>query len=100
MTSLNRFEHVYDLGLAWKQYSRLPFVFAAWVANKKIEHQFINHFNEALKLGLNSKEDVLKDIKPFKDFDLKDYLFNKIDYQLTDNKKEALKLFHRYILDL
>ena len=97
---LNHHAFAYDLAEEWKNFTGLEFIFAAWVANKKIEHQFINHFNEALKLGLNSKEDVLKDIKPFKDFDLKDYLFNKIDYQLTDNKKEALKLFHRYILDL
>ena len=32
LTSLSSFEHIYDLGLAWKQHTGLPFVFAAWVA--------------------------------------------------------------------
>ncbi len=27
-----RYPHVYDLGLVWKQWTRLPFVFAVWVA--------------------------------------------------------------------
>src|SRR5690606_21973900 len=32
----NKFKTVLDLGQLWKEYSGLPFVYAAWVANKKL----------------------------------------------------------------
>jgi chorismate dehydratase len=37
--------YVYDLGLAWKEFTGLPFVFAAWVANKQLSKNFIQLFN-------------------------------------------------------
>ena len=36
--------YVYDLGEAWKQMTGLPFVFAAWVSNKKLPDDFIASF--------------------------------------------------------
>jgi chorismate dehydratase len=30
-------------------------------------------------------------------FDLEDYLNHKIDYELTENKRKALKMFHHFI---
>jgi chorismate dehydratase len=90
----------YDLAEEWKNFTDLEFIFAAWVANKKLDNQFINHFNEALKLGLDHRDDVLNNLPFFENFDLKDYLFNKIDYRLTENKKKALQLFHHFILNL
>ena len=32
--------YIYDLGLAWKEMTGLPFVFAAWVSNKEIDADF------------------------------------------------------------
>ena len=36
----------YDLAKAWIDFTALPFVFAAWVANKKLPESFISEFNE------------------------------------------------------
>ena len=33
----------FDLAAAWKEMTGLPFVFAAWVANKKLPEDFISH---------------------------------------------------------
>lgn len=33
------YEHVYDLGLVWKQWTGLPFVFAVWVAQRTTDTQ-------------------------------------------------------------
>ncbi|MDQ6888671.1 MAG: menaquinone biosynthesis protein, partial [Bacteroidota bacterium] len=39
--------YIFDLGLEWKKFTGLPFVFAAWVSNKKFNEDFIKIFNEA-----------------------------------------------------
>ena len=33
------YEHVYDLGLEWKKWTGLPFVFAVWVAQRTVDTQ-------------------------------------------------------------
>lgn len=94
---INKHSYVYDLAAEWKSFTGLEFIFAAWVANKKIDDTFLNQFNEALKLGLDSRLKIFENLEMRKDFNLVDYLMHKIDYKLTDSKKEALKLFHQYI---
>ncbi len=89
-----QFRHTYDLGEAWKDHTGLPFVFAAWIANKKLDAVFIEKFNKALSLGL-SLIDELTFILPEseKPFDLETYFKKYISYDLDDNKKQALRLF-------
>ncbi len=96
----NRFPHVYDLAETWQQMTGLPFVFAAWIANKPIDPEFMKSFNEALKAGLDSRENVLAELPEYENFDLRDYLFNKLDFNLTEDKKEALNKFLDYIREL
>jgi chorismate dehydratase len=81
-----------DLGLAWKEMTGLPFVFAAWVSNKKLHKSFIANFNETTALGLNNIEAIVKSIN-YKDADLEDYYKNCISFDLDNKKKEALELF-------
>ena len=40
-----------------------PFVFAVWVANKKLSKNFINDFNVSLKNGLSNINKALKKIE-------------------------------------
>jgi chorismate dehydratase len=93
----NKHPYAYDLAAEWKNFTGLEFVFAAWVSNKILNDEFITQFNEALKYGLANRLKIASQIHQIKDFDVTDYLMNKIDYQLTKNKKEALMLFHQYI---
>ncbi|MGI4749866.1 MAG: menaquinone biosynthetic enzyme MqnA/MqnD family protein [Janthinobacterium lividum] len=96
----NQYPFVYDLAEIWQQMTGLPFVFAAWVANKPIDPEFMEQFNSALKSGLDAREEVLKMLPVYPNFDLRDYLFNKLDFDLTEAKKEALNLFLDYIKKL
>ncbi|MEO6290747.1 MAG: menaquinone biosynthesis protein [Ginsengibacter sp.] len=84
--------YIYDLGAAWKKFTGLPFVFAAWVSNKKLSEDFINAFNEANALGLNRIEQIISE-NPFDAFDLSKYYTQYISYNLDENKKQGLKLF-------
>jgi chorismate dehydratase len=94
LVSLDKFEHIYDLGLAWKAYSGLPFVFAAWVANKPIPLEFLEAFDAANGYGLSHLEDVIALIPAIEQvYDLHKYYTENISYELTPEKKAGLGKF-------
>ena len=95
-----KYKYVYDLAEEWKRFTGLPFVFAAWVANKPIPAEFMAEFNQSLKYGLEHRKELLKELPQRADFDLEDYLMHKLDFNLTEDKKKALHLFHEYIKGL
>jgi chorismate dehydratase len=98
LASLNRFEHIYDLGLAWKAYTRLPFVFAAWVANKPIPLDFMEAFDAANAYGLTNLEEVIALIPASEQvYDLHKYYTENISYTLTAEKKKGLQSFLKLI---
>lgn len=94
------YPYVYDLAAEWIKFTGLPFTFAAWIANKTIPQEFINSFNQSLQYGLDHREDLFKQIPMRNDFDIRDYLTRRIDYPLTEPKKQALYLFLKYIKEL
>jgi chorismate dehydratase len=96
----DKYPFVYDLAGEWQKFTGLPFCFAAWIANKPIPQEFINEFNTVLKSGLDHRAELLKELTPRADFDLEDYLMHKLDFDLTEKKKEALHLFLKYIKEL
>lgn len=92
----NSFRNKIDLAQAWKDFSGLPFVFACWVANKKLSNEFIEEFNKVLKSGVTNIEGVVEKFGysgTITGYELKTYLTDNIDYAFDDDKKKALKLF-------
>ena len=84
--------YIYDLGLAWKEVTGLPFVFAAWVSNKEIDADFVEQFNRANKYGLERLEEVVeKNTSPH--FDLRSYYTKNIEFELSLLKLKSVKLF-------
>ncbi|MCX2476125.1 menaquinone biosynthesis protein [Pedobacter sp. MC2016-05] len=90
----------YDMGQEWKNFTGLPFMYAAWVANKEISPAFKQEFNAALKLGLANRNEILKDLPHTNNFDLEDYLYHKLQFEVTEDRKKAMKLFLGYIEEL
>ena len=84
--------YVYDFGEAWKAYTGLPFVFAAWISNKPLDKDFIHAFSEANRYGLDRIDEVVAK-NPYLVFDLKKYYTQHISYQLTQSKRAGLALF-------
>ena len=84
--------YIYDLGLEWKKFAGLPFVFAAWVSNKRLGDAFIESFNNANAYGLNNLNLVLG-ANPYNFFELKDYYTRYINYHMDAGKQIALKRF-------
>jgi chorismate dehydratase len=94
LACLERFEHVFDLGLAWKLHTGLPFVFAAWVANKPIPANFMEAFDAANAYGLTHLEEVIALIPVAEQvYDLHKYYTENISYELTTEKKKGLERF-------
>jgi chorismate dehydratase len=92
--SLDQFDHIYDLGLAWKQHTGLPFVFAAWVANKPIPADFMEAFDVANGYGLAHLEEAIALIPASEQvYDLHKYYTQNISYELTQEKKKGLDKF-------
>lgn len=88
--------YIYDLAEAWQEMTGLPFVFAAWVANKKLPEAFIHSFNEATSIGLKHIEEIAAALD-FPEYDMLTYYRTNIDYTLDDSKLKALKLFLSYL---
>ncbi len=88
----NSSKYIYDLGLAWKSFTDLPFVFAAWVANKPLDDGFIDAFNRANAYGVQHIDEVLAEID-FADYDLKKYYTKNMSYKLNEKKMEGLRMF-------
>jgi chorismate dehydratase len=85
-------KYIYDLGEAWKEFTCLPFVFAAWISNKKLSQEFIKAFDEANAIGLNNIEEVIRE-NNFVYYDLKKYYTKCISYKLDETKRKGLALF-------
>ena len=92
LKQLHNFEYVYDLSAAWKAYTGLDFVFAAWVANKDLPAEFISRFNAANALGLNHLDEIIAQ-NPFPYYDLHTYFTENIRYYLDEDKKKGLAKF-------
>lgn len=96
----DKYPFAYDLAEEWQKFTGLPFLFAAWIANKPIPQDFMDEFNRALKYGLDHRAELLKELPKRDDFDVEEYLMHNIDFDLTEEKKKALYMFLDYVRNL
>ena len=99
----NRFRYKIDLANEWRKFSGLPFVFACWTSNKKLDSGFIREFNEALQMGVNNIDGVVEKFGnsgTITGETLKRYLLENIDFIFDEEKKKALKLFLELMSEL
>jgi chorismate dehydratase len=98
LDNLSNFPYVYDLGLAWKQHTGLPFVFAAWVANQPIPAEFMTAFDAANGYGLAHLDEVIALIPAQEQvYDLHKYYTENISYINDEEKKQGLATFLNFI---
>ena len=84
--------YIYDLGGAWEAMTGLPFVFAAWISNKKLSEDFIKLFNQKNAEGINDINEVISEnICDF--YDLHTYYTQNISYTLNEEKLKGMNLF-------
>jgi chorismate dehydratase len=88
--------YIYDLGEAWKVFTGLSFVYAAWISNKPLDAAFVAQFDEANRLGIGQIDAVVAE-NPFPAFNLHDYFTRYLDYRLDEPKRKGLEKFLRYL---
>ncbi|NVN95187.1 MAG: menaquinone biosynthesis protein [Bacteroidetes bacterium] len=93
------YAYVFDLASEWNNFTGLPFVFAAWVANKKLSKTFLVDLNEALKFGIRHINETISFFNERipKNVDAKSYFTDNISYQLDDAKRMGMELFFKYL---
>jgi chorismate dehydratase len=82
----------YDLGQAWKKMTGLPFVFAVWVANKKLPVEYIHQFNKANAEGLDYIDEIIAQNGTHK-IDLEKYYSENIVYRFDEEMKKGMEVF-------
>lgn len=82
----------YDLGLAWKEFTGMPFVFAAWISNKPLNKEFIAAFDKANEFGLQHIDEVVR-LNPYSAFSLKKYYTDHIKFRMDAVKLQTIALF-------
>ena len=92
LKNLGNVEFVYDLSAAWKAFTGLDFIFAAWVANKELSADFLNRFDKANALGLRHLDIIIAQ-NPFPYYDLLTYYTENIKFELDSFKLEGLNKF-------
>lgn len=91
----NNFKYAYDLAQQWYAFKNKKFVFACWVANKKLSNDFTNTFNTALNHGIKNIRAMLKEktLYNIQNVDLYDYLTKNINYFFDEEKQKSLKMY-------
>lgn len=96
-------KYVYDLSAEWYKFTGLPFVFAAWVANKPLDKEPVDLLNHSLAYGVSRIDEVVADYQneyPDSGIDLYTYFTENISFAFDKKKKESLRLFYQSMIEL
>lgn len=91
----DKYPYVYDLSEEWKKFTGLPFVFACWVSNAPVDPSFEAAFSSALHYGISNLKLALAEKAQQFDtsIDKWNYLTEVISYDLSKDKRKAMKMF-------
>ena len=82
--------YIYDLATAWNELTGLPFLFAAWIANKQLPVSFISKFNAATAEGFKFLPSIIAE-NAYPHYDLQEYYTKNISYDLDKKKLKGLE---------
>ncbi|KAF0237069.1 MAG: hypothetical protein FD181_2270 [Prolixibacteraceae bacterium] len=90
----NKYRYIYDLSEEWYKFTKLPFVFAVWAANKKVSESFEKVFNRALQTGIKNMAEIVKlEQSNFPGVDIDGYFNQNISFELDNEKRAGMKRF-------
>ncbi|MEI6779844.1 MAG: menaquinone biosynthesis protein [Verrucomicrobiota bacterium] len=93
--ALGQHEHeVWDLGAAWYELTKLPFVYAVWALRRGVENSALRRLlREARDFGLDTLESIIRSRTEYTYEFRKDYLGWHIHYHLGADEKRGLVKF-------
>ncbi|MCB0688683.1 MAG: hypothetical protein KDC53_19225, partial [Saprospiraceae bacterium] len=88
------YRYRYDLAELWKKMTGLPFVFAIWVASKRVDHELERQIDKALGAAMHRKDEIAVHYQAqYAQIDLKHYFKHAIQYALSEQYLEGMDLF-------
>lgn len=85
---------ILDLGALWQEQTNLPFVYAAWIANKNVDTRWLNELlNKVAEFGLQNLPYIHKFHSDFSEAFRRRYLGQAIQYQIAPEKPLASNSF-------
>lgn len=93
-----KYRYETDLAESWKNYTGLPFVFACWVAMRKLSADEKESLNDCFEKGLALRKEIAaKYQQQFSHIDLNEYLFSNIRYELSPEMRRGLDKFLAFL---
>jgi len=99
----SRFRNRIDLAEEWFKFTGLPFAFACWTSNRKLDDEFLKEFNDALATGVRNIPAVVEKYGKtgtIRGEDLRIYLTENMNFDLNDDKRKAIKLYLEFLKNL
>lgn len=85
---------LFDLGAAWFELTKLPFVYAAWALRRGVEHQDLRRqLREAKDFGLDTLDHIIRSRTEYTEEFRKDYLGWHIHFYLGSDEKRGIAKF-------
>lgn len=89
-----KYKFMYDLSEEWKLYTGLPFVFACWITNKKLDESVAMAFYNSLRFGVSHTNKAVEELsKQYDEKMILNYLNHNINYNFDAPKQTAMNLF-------
>ena len=88
-------EHeIFDLGAAWTEMTRLPFVYAVWALRRGIDNLDLRRdLREAKKFGLETLDAIIETRQEYDEDFRRDYFEWNIQYHLACDEKRGIARF-------
>lgn len=86
--------HIWDLGAAWYELTRMPFVYAVWALRRGLETEPLRRqLREVRDFGIETLDSIIQNRTEY-DYDFRrDYLTWHIHYHLGSDEKRSLARF-------
>lgn len=85
---------IFDLGAAWTEMTRLPFVYAVWALRRGIENKELRYELRAAKnFGLETIEYIIETREEYDENFRRDYFEWNIQYHLAEDEKRGIAKF-------
>jgi len=85
---------IFDLGAAWYELTRLPFVYAVWALRRGVDHRELRRrLLEAKDFGMETLDHIIRERTEYTEDFRKDYLGWHIHYHLGSDEKRGIARF-------
>ncbi|HEV2330004.1 MAG TPA: menaquinone biosynthesis protein [Verrucomicrobiae bacterium] len=85
---------ILDLGAAWTEMTRLPFVYAVWALRRGVDNlELRRELREAKQFGLETMDAIIETRQEYDEDFRRDYFEWNIQYHLANDEKRAISKF-------